>query len=546
MSAAILVLVAIFIFVSAYFSYGNFLEKKFLIDEKNETPAHANADGVDYIPAKKPVLFGHHFASIAGVGPIVGPVLAVMFGWTPVYLWILIGAVFFGGVHDYSSMVASIRHKGKSIGAILEIYMGEKGKRFFLIFTWATLILVIAVFMLIITKTFVSNSSVGSSSVFFIFAALIFGLLNNKLNVPLVLNTILGIILLSLSVYLGMIFKIELNTTEWMIILLLYITVASVVPVWILLQPRDYLNSFFLYAILGAGLIGVFFSDISVQAPAITNFTVSKLGFLFPALFVTVACGAISGFHSIVSSGTTAKQLDNEKDAKFIGYGGMLLEGLLAVLAMLSVTVIPFDNYSNLLKTEGPVGAFSDGVANFLVNIPLLNLNFDLSKTFIALGVAAFALTTLDTSTRLARYIFQEFFESDKQTVLGKVTANRYFATLITVIFAALLTLSGKTMSIWPVFGSANQLLASLALLAVTVWFASKKESFNFSFIPTVFMFLVTMTALAMLFYNNIFVEVNLTLGFISILLLILALLLLYESIKIIFAPSNQTELTTK
>ncbi|RMD51396.1 MAG: carbon starvation protein A, partial [Ignavibacteria bacterium] len=238
MSAAILVLVAIFIFVSAYFSYGNFLEKKFLIDEKNETPAHANADGVDYIPAKKPVLFGHHFASIAGVGPIVGPVLAVMFGWTPVYLWILIGAVFFGGVHDYSSMVASIRHKGKSIGAILEIYMGEKGKRFFLIFTWATLILVIAVFMLIITKTFVSNSSVGSSSVFFIFAALIFGLLNNKLNVPLVLNTILGIILLSLSVYLGMIFKIELNTTEWMIILLLYITVASVVPVCILLQPR--------------------------------------------------------------------------------------------------------------------------------------------------------------------------------------------------------------------------------------------------------------------------------------------------------------------
>jgi len=534
LSGTIILILAMLLFLTAYRTYGKFLANRFIIDDSHKTPSHEKEDGVDYVPAKKPVLFGHHFASIAGVGPIVGPVLAVMFGWVPVYLWILAGSVFFGGVHDYSAMIASIRHKGKSIGAILEIYMGENGKRFFLFFTWATLILVIAVFAIIIADTFVSIPAVGSSSILFILVALLFGIALYRMNMPLWLSTVLGIALLALSVYLGGVFPIVISKNAWMVILLGYIFIASVVPVWILLQPRDYLNSFFLYAILFGGLIGVIFTNPTIRTPAMTNFTVSKLGFLFPALFVTVACGAISGFHSIVSSGTTSKQLDKESDARFIGYGGMLLEGVLAVLAMLSVSTITSGDYAQLLQAEGPVSAFSTGLANFIVNIPLVNLPFETSRSFVALGVAAFALTTLDTSTRLARYVFQEFFDSptaEKKSVLAN---NRFISTSITIAAAGALTFSGQTMTLWPVFGSANQLLASLALLAITVWLSSIKFKYAFSFIPMLFMFAVTMTALAMLFYNNLFVSHHLALAFISLLLFGLAVMLAYEAYKVL------------
>ncbi len=539
-----LLVIAIFVFLTAYKAYGNFLTKKLDVNDRNSTPSHLQEDGVDYVPAKKPVLFGHHFASIAGVGPIVGPILAVAFGWIPVYLWILFGAVFFGGVHDYSSIIVSIRHKGKTLGAIIENYIGASGKNLYLIFTWATLLLVIAVFGIIIADTFVSIPSAGSSSIFFIIAAVIFGILLNKYKLSLLLSTLVGIILLIISVVLGQIYPLVLNKEIWIVILFVYVFIASVIPVWMLLQPRDYLNSFFLYAILFGGLIGVLFSNPSMSLPVFTSFYIEKLGLLFPILFITVACGAISGFHSIVSSGTTSKQLDRESDAKFIGYGGMLLEGVLAVIAMLSVSTLPMDKYLTLLDKEGPVSAFSTGVANFMGNIPLLNLNFDSAKSFIALGVAAFALTTLDTSTRLARYTFQEFFErSDKkeQNILAK---NRYIGTLITVVLAALLTFSGQTITLWPVFGSANQLLAALALLGITVWLVSTKRNYTFSFIPTVFMFLVTLTALGMLTYNNIIVHQNFGLAVVSILLFILAALLWKEAYGVMFIKDNKINKT--
>lgn len=535
-----LLVIAIIVFLTAYRNYGNFLSRKLEVDDHNSTPSHIQEDGVDFVPAKKPVLFGHHFASIAGVGPIVGPVLAVAFGWVPVYVWILFGAVFFGGVHDYSSIILSIRHKGKTLGAIIESYVGTSGKNLYLIFTWATLLLVIAVFGIIIADTFVSIPSVGSSSIFFIIAAVIFGVLLNKYKLSLLLSTLIGIVLLVFSVILGQMYPLILSKEIWIIIMFIYIFIASVVPVWMLLQPRDYLNSFFLYAILFGGLVGVLFSNPSMSLPVFTSFYIEKLGFLFPILFITVACGAISGFHSIVSSGTTSKQLDKESDAKFIGYGGMLLEGVLAVIAMLSVSTLPMDKYLAILDKEGPVSAFSTGVAHFMENIPFLNLDFNSAKSFIALGVAAFALTTLDTSTRLARYTFQEFFEhSDKkeQSILSK---NRYIGTSITVIIAAALTFSGQTITLWPIFGSANQLLAALALLGITVWLVTTKRSYTFSFIPTVFMFLVTMTALVMLTYNNIIIHQNYMLAVISILLSILAVLLWIEAYKVMFAKKDQ------
>ena len=530
----ILLVIAISVFLIAYKVYGDFLSKALEVNDNNSAPSHEMEDGLDYVPAKKPILFGHHFASIAGVGPIVGPVLAVAFGWTPVYIWILVGAVFLGGVHDYASMVASIRHKGKTIGAIIENYLGLSGKNLFLIFTWATLLLVIAVFGIIIADTFVSIPSAGTSSILFIIAAIIFGVLLNKYKLPLWIATILGIVLLILSVSLGQMYPLTFGKEVWIIILFVYVFIASVLPVWMLLQPRDYLNSFFLYAILFGGVIGILFSNPSLSIPKFTSFYIEKLGLLFPVLFITVACGAISGFHSIVSSGTTSKQLDKESDAKFIGYGGMLLEGILAVIAMLSVSTLSMDNYLKLLEKEGPVSAFSTGVANFIGNIPLVNIEFDSAKSFIALGVAAFALTTLDTSTRLARYSFQEYFERSNQKEQNLLAKNRYIGTTITVILAALLTFSGQTTTLWPVFGSANQLLAALALLVITVWMAASKKNSIFSLIPTVFMFLVTLTALALLTYNNIFIHQNITLALISLMLFVLAILLWKEAYKVL------------
>lgn len=531
----LLLVIAVILFIAAYKFYGDFLSKKLEVDDKNLTPSHKLRDGVDYVPAKRPVLFGHHFASIAGVGPIVGPVLAVAFGWVPVYLWIIVGSIFLGGVHDFAAMMASIRHKGKTIGIIIEKYIGASGKNLFLIFTWATLILVIAVFAIIIADTFASIPTAGTSSILFIFAALVFGILLNKFNLPLWIATVIGIGLLILSVWLGQIYPVNLTKEVWILILFLYVFLASVIPVWLLLQPRDYLNSFFLYAILLGGLIGILFSNPNVSIPSFTSFYVDKLGFLFPVLFITVACGAISGFHSIVSSGTTSKQLNKESDAKFIGYGGMLFEGVLAVISMLSVSTLALNEYTNLLEREGPVSVFSTSVANFMENIPLLGLEFESTKSFIALGVAAFALTTLDTSTRLARYSFQEYFERSKgqnQSILSK---NRYIGTSITVVIAAVLTLSGQTMSLWPVFGSANQLLAALALLGITVWIVSLKKNFIFSFIPTIFMFLVTLSALGVLIYNNLIVDQNIPLALVSTMLFLLAVLLWKEAFHVMF-----------
>ncbi|MEW6004163.1 MAG: carbon starvation protein A [Stygiobacter sp.] len=527
MNGMLLVLIAFVLFITAYKVYGTYLQKLFDIDDNNVTPAHSMNDGVDYYPAKSPVLLGHHFASIAGAGPIVGPVIAAGFGWLPVYLWVVLGSIFFGGVHDYASIVASIRHQSKSIGFVIEKYIGISGKKLFLLFAWATLILVIAVFTIIVADTFTHIPSAGTSSILFMILAVLFGISVYRLKIKLWISTLVGVILLFLSIPAGNLFPLQLDTLTWQLILFAYIFIASVTPVWILLQPRDYLNSFFLYALIAGGLIGVFFAAPSINIPAFTTFSLDKVGYLFPALFVTVACGAISGFHSLVGSGTTAKQLNKETDAKMVGYGGMLIEGILAVLSLTAVASMVNEEFLDILVNKGPVPAFSLGVARFLHAIPFFNLSIELGQTFTALAVSAFALTSLDTATRLARFMFQEFFEVElkEDNKLNETLRNRFVSTGITVGVGAALTFSGQTMSIWPVFGSANQLLAALALLALTAWVIKTKKNFIFILIPMLFMFSVTLTALGMLIYQNLIIN-NYTLSIISLLLFVLSIIL--------------------
>lgn len=539
MNGSFLLLFAILIFAAAYRIYGRFLSKKLHIDNSVPTPSHTLKDNIDFSPAKTPVLFGHHFASIAGVGPIVGPVLGLAFGWVPVYLWILIGAIFIGGVHDYTTLVASIRHQGKTIGNLIENYLGISGKKLFLLFTWAALILVIAVFAIVVSDTFVSIPSVGTSSILFIFIAVIFGFTMRKYKFSLLPASILGVIVLFAALYFGQLIPLTLSKITWQLIIFGYIFIASVVPVWILLQPRDYLNSFFLYALLLGGIAGLFFLSPEIKADGFTSISVDKLGYIFPALFVTVACGAISGFHSIVSSGTTSKQLNIENDAQKIGYGGMLLEGILAILALISVSLFTQTEYLEILKKEGPVTAFSSGIAEFINSIPFLNISVESARSFVALAVAAFALTTLDTATRLARYSFQEYFELSGSKRTNNLLTNRFFATGITVLLGLSLAFSGQTMSIWPIFGSSNQLLAALALLSITVWMAYLKEKYLFSLLPMLFMFAVTLTALAFNFYTNTFQYSNYLLGGISLILLLLALSLGTKAYKFLTNRNN-------
>ena len=525
MNGIILIILAIVFYAIAYRLYGTFISRKLKVNAEQETPSHTMYDGVDYVPAKSPVLLGHHFASIAGAGPIVGPVIAAGFGWIPVYIWVLFGAVFIGGVHDYTTIIASIRHQSKSIGYIIEKYIGISGKKLFLLFAWATLILVVAVFAIIVADTFTSIPAAGTSSILFMLLAVVFGFAIYRIKVPLWIASIVGVVLLFGCIPLGEMFPLHLSKLTWELILFGYIFIASVTPVWILLQPRDYLNSYFLYALMLGGVVGVFFASPEMNIPAVATFSLDKVGYLFPALFVTVACGAVSGFHSIVASGTTAKQLNKETDGKLIGYGGMLIEGVLAVLALIAVSALGSTQFTDILINKGPVAAFSIGVAAFIESIPILPVTASTATNFVALAVAAFALTSLDTATRLGRYAFQEFFEVSGSKEQPFLVKNRFAATAVTVAFGAALTFSGQTMSIWPVFGSANQLLAALALLAITVWVADLKENYLFALIPMIFMFSVTLTALVMLFYTNLS-NGHYILSFISVLLFLLAVLL--------------------
>lgn len=531
MNALVLILISIVLFIVAYVTYGAWLAKEWGIDPSRKTPAHEINDGIDYVPTKPAVLLGHHFASIAGAGPINGPIQAAIFGWVPVFLWIVIGSIFVGGVHDFGSLFASIRHKGKSIGEVIHANMGRNGMRLFAVFAWLTLLLVVAAFTNIVASTFAAVPAAASSSMMFIALAVAFGYIVYRKGVSLQAGTIVGVVLLFLCVYLGYKLPLQLSVQTWIMILMVYIFVASTAPVWILLQPRDYLNSFLLYAMIGGAVIGVLIYRPTIQLDAVTAFNVNGQ-YMFPMLFVTVACGAISGFHSLVGSGTTSKQMDNENDARTIGYGAMLIEGVLAVIALVTAAYISKADLSELLK-GGPVNVFSSGVGTFMSKF---GIPFAIGKSFVALAVSAFALTSLDTATRLGRFIFQEFFE-DPSKEKQPIFTNMYVSTAITVAIGGYLAMGGYS-KIWPIFGSANQLLAALALLAIAVYLKKSGKNYSMLTIPMVFMLVVTLSALVLLIKANI-ASGNLILVIFPVLLFVLALILAKEGYSIVFGKSD-------
>jgi carbon starvation protein len=527
MNAIWLVLLSIICFIVAYITYGAWLSKQWGIDPSRKTPSEEINDGIDYVPTKPAVLLGHHFASIAGAGPINGPVQAAIFGWVPVLLWIIIGSIFVGGVHDFGALFASMRHKGKSIGEVIHVNMGKKGMMLFSVFAWLTLLLVVAAFTNIVASTFAAVPAAASSSLMFIALAVAFGWAVYRKGISLKVGTIVGVILLFTCVWLGYIFPLALSVNVWIVILMIYIFIASTAPVWILLQPRDYLNSFLLYAMIAGAVIGIIIYRPDIQLKAFTGFTVNGQ-FLFPMLFVIVACGAISGFHSLVGSGTTSKQIANEKDARTIGYGAMLIEGVLATVALVTAAYVSQGDLTELLK-GGPVNVFSNGVGTFMSKF---GIPFAIGKSFVALAVSAFALTSLDTATRLNRFIFQEFFENpekEKQSVF----TNMYVSTAITVLIGGYLAIGGYA-KIWPIFGSANQLLAALALLAIAVWLKNTGKNYHMLVIPMVFMLVVTLSALLLLIRSN-FIAGNYLLVIFPVLLFVLAVILAKEGYSIIF-----------
>ena len=519
MNGLVLLLIGIAVLLCGYIFYGRYLCKKWGVGETNEpTPAHTMEDGIDYVPAKAPVLMGHHFSSIAGAGPITGPISAAMFGWLPCLLWILVGGIFFGGVHDFGALFASVRHQGKSIGEIISANMSLRAKRLFIIFSYLTLILVVAAFASIVAGTFAAKyvdgqvdlaasatpASVAMVSLLFIVIAVAFGFMVYRRNAPMGVSTIAGVIAICLCMAIGMNWHpIYLSNTAWMWIVGLYIAIASVTPVWILLQPRDYLSSFLLYAMLAIAAIGVVIAHPNMVDSTGAGLVAIGDGMnaagikqpIFPVLFTTIACGAISGFHSLVSSGTTSKQLDKETDAKPIAYGGMLLECVLAVITLVAIAYARQTGH-----TAGATDIFAGGVAGMASQIAGGNQSlFNILYTLLVLTYSAFCLTSLDTATRLARFMFQEFWidgtKAENVTGLKKVMANPYIATGITVVLGILLGLNGYA-KIWALFGSANQLLAALGLLAVATWLGNVGKDNKMFLIPMAFMLCVTIASL--------------------------------------------------
>ncbi|WP_300370133.1 carbon starvation protein A [Brachyspira sp.] len=505
MNAFILLLLGMVIFFVAYITYGSYLAKKWGVDPGKKTPAHTLNDGKDYVPTDAKVLLGHHFSSIAGAGPITGPIIATMFGWLPVYLWIIIGCVFFGGVHDYGSLIASLRHEGKSIGEVIRHNVSQKGKIMFTLYAFITICLVVAAFLDITASTFAVNvdnyresAAAGTASMLFIVLALLFGFLVYRRGASVAVSTIIGVALLAAIIFISDKFPfLTLQKIHWQAILVVYIILASLMPVWILLQPRDYLSSFLLYAMVIGGVVGLVIMRPAVQTPAFTSFMPSNGNYLFPILFITVACGAISGFHALVSSGTSAKQLNSEKDAKLVGYGAMLIEGIVAIVALMSVSAVAGNG-------EGtPAARFATGVATFMTSfgVPL-----SMGKTFVTLAFASFALTSLDSATRIGRYLIQELGEytAADGRVHKTILTNPYVATGITVAVSLGMTLYGYAR-IWPIFGSANQLLAGLSLLAVAAWIKNRQGRTSWeNIVPLIFMFAVTLSALGLVVYTNI------------------------------------------
>ena len=594
MNALLILLVAAVVLVIGYIFYGGWLAKQWGVDPKNPTPAHELEDGVDYVPAPPYVVLGHHFSSIAGAGPINGPIQAAVFGWVPVLLWVLIGGIFFGAMHDFGSLFASLRHKGQTLAVVVAENIDNTAKKLFCIFAYLTLLLVVAAFASIVANTFavvpdldgakaatnLANQQTAMISVIFIGVAVVYGILTRGRNIPGPVNIASAIVLIVIMVAIGynlplMGISLALDYNTWMIILGVYILIASVAPVWILLQPRDYLSSYLLYGMIILAVIGIVGASLmgaatNLQIPAFTGFVATNAafdastgqalvdeagkaitnkaaasGFLFPALFITIACGAISGFHSLVASGTTSKQLDKESQAQPIGYGGMLIECLLAVISLCAVGFV-WSKYA-AGGYASPTAVFADGLSQMLACIPGLADVQGLAYALLILAVSAFCLTSLDTATRLARYMFQELWtpvdtKPEDLTGVRKVMTNPYVATIITVVIGVFLGMTGYTI-IWPLFGAANQLLAALALLAVAAWLGNAGRNNKMFFVPMAFMLAATLTSLGITFYQKMLLIMKggdifapAVQAILAVLLFVLAVVLAVKGVKTIVA----------
>lgn len=536
MNSLTIIAIAIVALAAGYILYGRWLAKSWGIDPKAKTPAYTHEDGEDYVPTPKLVVFSHQFSSIAGAGPVTGPIIAAMFGWLPVLLWLIIGGIFFGAVQDFSSLYASVKNEGKSMGVLIEKYIGKTGKKLFLLFAWLFTLLVIAAFTDIVASTFNGftadgaksspNAAAASISMLFIVVAILFGLFTKYVKQNQVTEFIIGIVLLLAMLAVGIAFPLYFDKNVWLGVIMAYLFLASVMPMWLLMQPRDYLSTFLLVGMIIGAVLGVFVAHPAMNLPAFNGFTVSG-SHLFPTLFITIACGAVSGFHSLVSSGTSSKTISNEKDMLAVGYGSMMVESLLGVVALV---VVGAAAVGGKMPSGTPFQIFSSNVAGFLT---LLGIPEHVATCFMTMCVSALALTSLDSVARIGRMSFQELFlgeaaDGSDLTGIRKLFANKYFATVITLVFGFLLCLGGYN-NVWPLFGAANQLLASLVLIAISVFLLTTGRKGWMLYAPMCIMLVVTFTALVQAVIG-IFTKIFVTGGFVFMidgLQLIVALLLM-------------------
>ena len=509
MNTLVIVLIAAVVFVAAYTFYGRFLAKKWGIDPKAKTPAVQYEDGEDYVPTNGWTVFCHQFSSIAGAGPVTGAIQAAVFGWLPVLLWILIGGVFFGAVTDFGALYASVKNEGKSMGMLIEKYIGKFGRKIFLVFCWLFTLIVIAAFADMVAGTFDayvvtdgvsslspdarSNGAAGMVSIMFMVVAVIFGIGKKKFNYSGWKEVVLGLVCVAASFAIGMNCPLEFSKNTWSYITFVYIFFAAVLPMWLLKQPRDYMTTFMFVGMIAGAVIGLFMAHPTMNLPVFTGFNNEKLGTMFPILFVTVACGAVSGFHSLVSSGTSSKTIENEKDMLKVGYGAMVLESLLAVIALCVAGAAAGTDGTAAAGT--PFQIFSRGVAGFF---EMFGMPVYAATVFMTMCVSALALTSLDAVARIGRMSFQEMFSVDDMEHAApwrKLLCNTYFSTIVTLLCGFVLTKIGYA-NIWPLFGSANQLLSALVLITLCVFLKMTGRSNKMLFPPLIIMLCVTFTAL--------------------------------------------------
>ena len=509
MNTLVIVLIAAVVLVAAYLLYGRWLAKKWGINPKAQTPAVKYNDGKDYVPTNGWTVFSHQFSSIAGAGPVTGAIQAAAFGWLPVLLWVLLGGVFFGAVTDFGALYASVKNDGKSMGVLIEKYIGKTGRKLFLLFCWLFTLIVIAAFADMVAGTFNAytvkdgvsvladaantNGCAGTISIMFMVFAVIFGLIQKKFNLSGWKEAVVGLLCVVASFAIGMHFPLILSKDAWSYITFVYIFFAAVLPMWLLKQPRDYMTTFMFIGMIAGAAIGLLVAHPTMNLPVFTGFTNEKLGTMFPILFVTVACGAVSGFHSLVSSGTSSKTIENEKDMTKVGYGAMVLESLLAVLALCVAGAAASQDGTPASGT--PFQIFSRGVAGFF---EMFGIPVHFATVFMTMCVSALALTSLDAVARIGRMSFQELFAVDDMKnakTWRNVLCNPYFSTIITLLFGFVLTKIGYA-NIWPLFGSANQLLSALVLITLCVFMKVTGRSNKMLFPPMIIMLCVTFTAL--------------------------------------------------